>query len=71
MVRSKSARALMPATVLLDRTAELQVTPLLAYAAPLAAVIPLTVALRVFKPPGRELPEGSALKDHARQIARI
>ncbi len=40
--------AYLPATVLLDRTAELQVTPLLAYAAPLAGVIWLAVAVRVF-----------------------
>lgn len=40
--------AYLPATVLLDRTAELQVSPLLAYAAPLAGVIWLTVAVRVF-----------------------
>lgn len=40
--------AYLPATVLLDRTAELQVTPLLAYVAPLAGVIWLAVAVGVF-----------------------
>lgn len=40
--------AYLPATVLLERTAELQVTPLLAYGAPLAGVIWLAVAIRVF-----------------------
>ncbi|HEX7171170.1 MAG TPA: ABC-2 family transporter protein [Candidatus Limnocylindria bacterium] len=40
--------AYLPATVLLNRAAELQVTPLLAYAAPLAGVIWLAVAIRLF-----------------------
>ena len=40
--------AYLPATVLLDRTAELHVTPPLAYAAPLVGVIWLAVAVRVF-----------------------
>lgn len=40
--------AYLPATVLLDRTAELHVTPLLAYAAPVAGLIWLAVAVRVF-----------------------
>lgn len=40
--------AYLPATVLLERTAELQVAPLLAYAAPIAGVIWLAVAIRVF-----------------------
>jgi ABC-2 type transport system permease protein len=40
--------AYLPVTVLLDRTAELQVNPVLAYAAPLAGVIWLAIAVRVF-----------------------
>lgn len=40
--------AYFPATVLLERTAELQVNPLLAYMAPLAGVIWLAIAARVF-----------------------
>jgi ABC-2 type transport system permease protein len=40
--------AYLPATVLLNRTAELAINPLLAYAAPLAGVIWLAIAVRVF-----------------------
>jgi ABC-2 type transport system permease protein len=40
--------AYVPATVLLDRTAELQVNPLLAYAAPVVGVIWIMAATRVF-----------------------
>lgn len=40
--------AYFPATVLLERTAELQVNPLLADMAPLAGVIWLAIAARVF-----------------------
>ena len=40
--------AYLPATVLLDRTAELTINPVLAYAAPLAGVVWLAVAVRVF-----------------------
>ncbi len=40
--------AYLPATVILDRTAELQLAPALAYAAPLAGQIWLAVAIRVF-----------------------
>jgi ABC-2 type transport system permease protein len=40
--------AYLPATVLLDRTAELQLAPALAYAAPLAGLVWLAVATRVF-----------------------
>ncbi len=41
--------AYIPATVLLNRSAELQVNPMLAYLAPLAGVIWLWVAVRVFE----------------------
>ena len=44
--------AYVPATVFLDRTADLQVSPWLAYAAPLVGVIWIMAATRVF---GREL----------------
>ncbi len=40
--------AYLPATVLLDRTAELQLSPVFAYAAPLAGLVWLAVATRVF-----------------------
>lgn len=40
--------AYLPATVLLDRTAELQLAPAIAYAAPLAGLVWLAVATRVF-----------------------
>lgn len=40
--------AYLPATVLLDRTAELQLAPAFAYAAPLAGLVWLGVAIRVF-----------------------
>lgn len=40
--------AYLPASVLLDRTAELQLSPALAYAAPLAGLLWLGVATRVF-----------------------
>lgn len=40
--------AYLPATVLLDRTAELQLIPAFAYAAPLAGLLWLAVATRVF-----------------------
>lgn len=40
--------AYLPATVLLDRTAELQLAPMFAYAAPLAGLAWLAVATRVF-----------------------
>ena len=40
--------AYVPATVLLDRTAELQVNPLLAYIAPTVGVIWIAAAVRVF-----------------------
>ncbi len=40
--------AYLPATVLLDRTAELQLAPAFAYAAPLAGLIWIAVATRVF-----------------------
>ncbi len=45
---SAGLRRLPPATVLLDRTAELQINPVLAYAAPLAGVIWLAIAIRDF-----------------------
>lgn len=40
--------AYLPATVLLERTAELQVSPAFAYAAPVAGVLWLVLAVRVF-----------------------
>lgn len=40
--------AYIPATVILDRTTDLQVNPILAYVAPAAGVIWLAVAIRVF-----------------------
>ena len=40
--------AYFPATVLLGRTDELQVSPLFAFAAPLAGVVWLSVAVLVF-----------------------
>ncbi len=40
--------AYLPATVLLGRTAELQLAPWFAFAAPLAGVVWLAVAVRVF-----------------------
>jgi ABC-2 type transport system permease protein len=40
--------AYVPATVLLDRTADLQVNPVLAYLAPVVGVIWMAVAVRVF-----------------------
>ena len=40
--------AYVPATVLLDRTAELQVNPVLAYVAPAVGVLWIAIAVRVF-----------------------
>jgi ABC-2 type transport system permease protein len=40
--------AYIPATVLLDRTAELQVSPVLAYVAPVIGVVWIALAVRVF-----------------------
>ena len=40
--------AYLPATVLLDRTEELQLAPAFAYAAPLAGLVWLAIATRVF-----------------------
>jgi viologen exporter family transport system permease protein len=40
--------AYVPATVLLDRTAELQVNPVLAYVAPAIGVLWIAIAIRVF-----------------------
>ena len=40
--------AYLPATVLLDKTAELQVNPLLAYVAPIVGVIWIVGAVRIF-----------------------
>jgi ABC-2 type transport system permease protein len=40
--------AYLPATVLLGRTGELEIAPLLAYLAPLAGVVWLAIAIRVF-----------------------
>ena len=46
--------AFIPATVLLDRTSDLQVNPILAYIAPAVGVIWLAVAIRVFDRESRQ-----------------